>query len=107
MTIDRESRRGFLAKLITFLGVSFAANAAKLSPQEIVKAWEDPEFRNTLTEDQWNEVPSNPAGRMESSQFSGNVTVAQSGNGCSGNGCSGNGCSGNGCSGNNCGRTLG
>ena len=97
-----KSRRGFIGGLLTLLGVSSAAKANLLSPEEVVRAWEDPKFRNTLTEGQWNAMPENPAGKVENTSFSGNMTAQSSGNNCSGNGCSGNGCSGNGCSGNGC-----
>jgi len=83
-------------------GVASRATASKeLSKEEIVKAWEDPAFRKSLSAEQWEAMPFNPAGEIKAGQFDGNMMMA-SGNGCSGNGCSGNGCSGNGCSGNGC-----
>ena len=97
------SRRGFFGTLAAFFGVTaLAANRNdELSPKELVRAWEDPEFRNSLTEAQWKQLPPNPAGKMESNGYSGNL-YAQSADACSGNNCSGNNCSGNNCSGNNC-----
>ena len=102
-------RRKFMAKLVGLLGLSFLsikANAIAskkdlLSPEDIAKAWEDPKFRNSLTEAQWSSLPQNPAGELNNGEFSGNLQIA-SGNNCSGNNCSGNNCSGNSCSGNNC-----
>ena len=102
-------RRKFMAKLVGLLGLSFLsikANAIAskkdlLSPEDIAKAWEDPKFRNSLTEAQWSSLPQNPAGELNNGEFSGNLQIA-SGNNCSGNNCSGNNCSGNNCSGNNC-----
>jgi mersacidin/lichenicidin family type 2 lantibiotic len=100
-----RNRRSFLAKLGQialggFGAISLAKANHRLTPEQIVRAWESPEYRNTLTESQWSQLPANPAGEIERSEFSGNLVA--SGNGCSGNGCSGNGCSGNGCSGNGC-----
>ena len=103
MKSSPKSRRNFLTKMLGFLGVSsLVAKTSTLSAEEIVKAWEDPEFRNNLTDDQWNALPDNPAGEVEYSQFKGSITGQISGNNCSGNNCSGNNCSGNNCSGNNC-----
>ena len=96
-----QSRRGIFKVFGIIIGSALAFGKDKeLSAKQIVKAWEDPEYRNSLTEKQWAKLPNNPAGDIENSEFSG--TLMASGNSCSGNGCSGNGCSGNGCSGNGC-----
>ena len=98
-------RRKFFSFSLGLFGLGLAATKAnaiaKLSPEEIVKAWEDPSFRNSLSQQQWDALPPNPAGDIRSGEFKGNIQLA-SGNNCSGNNCSGNNCSGNGCSGNNC-----
>ena len=100
-----QGRRGFLGKfgqiVIGSLGaISFAKANTKLTPEQVVKAWESPEYRRSLTESQWLQLPEHPAGEIERSEFSGNLMA--SGNNCSGNNCSGNNCSGNNCSGDNC-----
>ena len=106
-----KSRRGVLASFIAF-GVSAVFSkkseasfetrkASELSNEEIAAAWDDPVSRNRLSEEQWAALPSNPAGKIKSGEFGGNIEMA-SGNNCSGNNCSGNNCSGNNCSGNNC-----
>ena len=99
--IGRRSFLGWVGKLGTLaVGAAALVPRPAMSSTQIVKAWEDPEYRNSLTERQWEQLPKNPAGEIENSEFSGDLLA--SGNGCSGNGCSGNGCSGNGCSGNGC-----
>ena len=103
--LKMSDRRKFLSRFAGLLGLVFASSKAnakvQLTPEEIVKAWEDPVFRNSLTKDQWDALPPNPAGEIRSGEFKGNLQIA-SGNNCSGNNCSGNSCSGNNCSGNNC-----
>ena len=98
-------RRNFLSTLATLLGGGLAANkvnaAAQLSPDQIARAWQDPDFRRSLTQEQWEALPPNPAGEIRRGEFKGDLQMA-SGNFCSGNNCSGNNCSGNNCSGNNC-----
>jgi len=101
-----DSRRKFLSRLTAILGLGLAANKAsanaQLSPLEIVKAWEDPSFRNSLSKAQWDALPPNPAGEIRGGEFNGDLQMVASGDNCSGNNCSGNNCSGNNCSGNNC-----
>ena len=100
LILKRNFLKGF-AGVFGSLG-SFAILKPKpLSAREIVKAWEDPEYRNSLTDSQWSQLPENPAGKIENSQLAGDLN--SSGNNCSGNNCSGNNCSGNNCSGNTCG----
>ena len=98
-------RRKFVVSLFGLLGLGFIGSKAsaktELSPEDVVKAWEDPSFRSRLSEAQWAALPPNPAGEIKSGEFNGNIELA-SGNNCSGNNCSGNSCSGNNCSGNNC-----
>ena len=98
-------RRDFVTKFFAIIGAAGIASKAtaskSLSDKEIIKAWEDPSFRKSLSDEQWEAMPFNPAGEVKAGQFEGNMMMA-SGNNCSGNGCSGNGCSGNGCSGNSC-----
>ena len=104
------NRRKFLSRFGVILGLGIAGSRAnaknQLSPEEIVKAWEDPTFRNSLSKSQWDALPPNPAGEIKNGQFKGDWLMASgnncSGNNCSGNNCSGNNCSGNSCSGNNC-----
>ena len=99
-----DNRRSFLSKLAAVLGLSIVAKEASskiLDDETVVKAWQDPAFRASLSEEQWDALPSNPAGEIQSGPFKGGLEVA-SGNSCSGNSCSGNSCSGNNCSGNNC-----
>ena len=103
-------RRKLLSRLAGLFGAGLAASQANaktlLTPEEIVKAWQDPSFRNRLSKEQWDALPPNPAGEVRSGQFKGDLQMASgnncSGNNCSGNNCSGNNCSGNSCSGNNC-----
>ena len=93
-------RRKFVVSLFGLLGLGFIGSKAsaktELSPEDVVKAWEDPSFRSRLSEAQWAALPPNPAGEIKSGEFNGNIELA------SGNNCSGNNCSGNRCSGNNC-----
>ena len=95
-------RRKLLSRLAGLFGAGLAASQANaktlLTPEEIVKAWQDPSFRNRLSKEQWDALPPNPAGEVRSGQFKGDLQMA-SGNNCSGNNCSGNNCSGNNCSG--------
>ena len=100
-----KNRRSFLMAwtgiLGLFLGENASAKTAELTPEQVIKAWKDPAFRNKLTKEQWESLPPNPAGDIRGGEFRGNL-VAYSGDDCSGNNCSGNNCSGNNCSGNNC-----
>lgn len=41
-----------------------------MSQQDIIRAWKDPEFRNSLSEDQRSQLPENPAGILEMSDES-------------------------------------
>jgi mersacidin/lichenicidin family type 2 lantibiotic len=97
-------RRKIITRFLSILGLGvmgFGGGArARLSPEDVVRAWEDPSYRNSLSEAQWDALPPNPAGETKSGEFKGDL--ANSGNNCSGNNCSGNNCSGNNCSGNNC-----
>ena len=102
MTKSSGSRRGFIKSFLGLLGGVTAVKASGLSADDVVKAWEDSSFRDSLTDEQWNQLPKNPAGKRSYSEFEGNITGQISGNACSGNSCSGNSCSGNGCSGNSC-----
>ena len=99
-----NSRRSFISKASAFLGLGLIGSkvsSSALTTEQIVKAWETPEYRASLTEAQWDAMPENPAGSVENAEFSGDLAQV-SGNNCSGNNCSGNNCSGNNCSGNNC-----
>jgi mersacidin/lichenicidin family type 2 lantibiotic len=99
------NRRKFFSLSFGMIGLGLFASKTnanvQLSPEEIVKAWQDPSFRNSLSKKQWEALPPNPAGEIRSGEFKGNVQLA-SGNSCSGNSCSGNSCSGNSCSGSSC-----
>lgn len=97
-------RRKLLLRLAGLIGLGVASKAnakIQLTPDQIVKAWQDPNFKKSLSKDQWDALPENPAGKVTSGEFKGDMQLA-SGNNCSGNNCSGNNCSGNSCSGNNC-----
>ena len=98
------SRRSFLTKMSALLGLGLIGNkvnSKELNAEEIIKAWENPEYRASLTEAQWNALPENPAGSVDNAEFSGDLAQV-SGNSCSGDSCSGNSCSGDSCSGNSC-----
>lgn len=109
-TMNMSDRRRFMHSLAGVLGLGFVASKVNaeptLSPRDIARAWRDPAYRKTLSQAQWDSLPTNPAGELRSGEFGGTFQLASgnncSGNNCSGNGCSGNNCSGNGCSGNNC-----
>jgi mersacidin/lichenicidin family type 2 lantibiotic len=100
-----EDRRKLFSRLAGLIGLGLASSKSnakiQLSTDDIVRAWQDPSFRNALTKEQWEALPSNPAGEVRSGELRGDLQVA-SGNSCSGNSCSGNSCSGNSCSGNRC-----
>jgi len=105
----KGNRRSFLGKASVILGLGFIggrANSKPLKTEDIIRAWEDPKFRGSLTESQWEALPENPAGSVAKAEFSGDLAQSSnddcSGNNCSGNNCSGNNCSGDNCSGNNC-----
>ncbi|MCP6757221.1 MAG: mersacidin/lichenicidin family type 2 lantibiotic [Fischerella sp. CENA71] len=36
-----------------------------MSQQDIIRAWKDEDFRNSLTEEQLSQLPENPAGILE------------------------------------------
>ena len=99
------NRRKLFAHVLGVCGLGFlgskASAKAQLTSDQIIRAWQDPVFRGSLTKEQWEALPPNPAGDLRSGEFKGNLQMA-SGNNCSGNNCSGNNCSGNNCSGNNC-----
>ena len=100
-----SDRRKFMSRFAGLLGLAFGASntnaKTQLSTEDVIRAWEDTKFRSSLTEEQWNALPQNPAGQLRTGEFQGDLQLA-SGNNCSGNSCSGNNCSGNNCSGNNC-----
>jgi mersacidin/lichenicidin family type 2 lantibiotic len=37
----------------------------KLNPQEIIRAWKDPQYRDRLSDAQRAQLPANPAGLVE------------------------------------------
>lgn len=41
--------------------------AEQLSPEQIARAWQDPVYRSSLTPQQKNMLPANPAGEIASS----------------------------------------
>ncbi len=100
-----KRRRKIFSIFAALLGGAFTAKkvsaSLEMSPEDVARAWQDPEYRNTLSKKQWESMPANPAGEVREGQFKGNLAQI-SGNNCSGNNCSGNNCSGNNCSGNNC-----
>ncbi len=82
-------RRKLLLRLAGLVGLGIASKAnakIQLSPDEIAKAWEDPKFRNSLSKEQWDALPTNPAGNVTTGEFKGDMQLA-SGNSCSGNRC--------------------
>ena len=36
-----------------------------MSNEDIIRAWKDPEYRNSLSEEQRSQLPENPAGMIE------------------------------------------
>ncbi|MDJ0619588.1 MAG: mersacidin/lichenicidin family type 2 lantibiotic [Calothrix sp. MO_192.B10] len=36
-----------------------------MSKEDIIRAWKDPEYRNSLSEEQRSQLPENPAGVIE------------------------------------------
>jgi mersacidin/lichenicidin family type 2 lantibiotic len=40
-------------------------NATKLNVQDIIRAWKDKQFRDSLSEEQRAQLPANPAGLVE------------------------------------------
>src|SRR3972149_678811 len=74
MVMSNVSRRDFLkAAAGTAAGVvgaglalpALARAAGQLSNQEIIRAWKDEAFRNSLTEEQLAQLPKHPAGQIE------------------------------------------
>lgn len=67
------SRRNFLkaaAGTVTgVIGAGVAASAVRaagqLSNEEIIRAWKDEAFRDSLTEDQRSQLPNHPSGQIE------------------------------------------
>lgn len=96
-----------LTTIAAVTGLMHQAEAHHLTPQEIVRAWEDPEYRQTLTEEQRALLPANPAGEIQFTPRAGNtlhfVTLANaSSDNCSSSNCSSNNCSSSNCSSSNC-----
>jgi mersacidin/lichenicidin family type 2 lantibiotic len=93
-----------LSAFVAVTGLMQQAPAHELSVEQIVRAWEDPEYRQTLTEEQKKLLPANPAGEILCSDMAGNTLcfVATNNDGCSTDNCSGNRCSTDACSGNRC-----
>jgi len=72
--MSNVSRRGFLkAAAGTAAGVvgaglalpAAARAAGQLSNEEIIRAWKDQDFRNSLTPEQLAQLPKHPAGQIE------------------------------------------
>ena len=78
------SRRNFLlvaAGTVTgIVGASLLAPAARaagqLSNEEIIRAWKDEAFRNSLTEEQRAQLPEHPAGAVEIEELGPNGTIS-------------------------------
>ncbi len=89
---------------------TIAVGLMSLSPAQIVRAWESPAYRRTLTKEQKEKIPVNPAGQLMMAGVAGDFASTTnncstdncSGNNCSTDNCSGSNCSTNNCSGNNC-----
>lgn len=65
-----------------------------MSKQDIIRAWKDKEFRNSLSEVQRSKMPANPAGILEMSESALEMIVGgKPGGGGGGTGCgTGNNC---------------
>jgi mersacidin/lichenicidin family type 2 lantibiotic len=99
-----ETKKHILSTIVAVSGILHGAQTAQLTAEQIVKAWEDPEYRQTLTEEQRKLLPANPAGEILCSDLAGNTLYYESSNndGCSTDNCSGNRCSTDACSGSRC-----
>ncbi len=54
-----------MACAVIALGGLAANPQVQLTVEQIVKAWESPEYRQTLTEEQLRQLPANPAGEVQ------------------------------------------
>ena len=72
--MSNVSRRGFLkaaagtAAGVVGAGLALPAGARaarQLSNEEIIRAWKDQDFRNSLTPEQLAQLPKHPAGQIE------------------------------------------
>ncbi len=63
-------RSNFSAKQIACAAIALggltASPQAQLTIEQIVRAWESPEYRQTLTQEQLAQLPENPAGEVKS-----------------------------------------
>lgn len=78
-----------------------------LSSHDIARAWQDPEFRQSLSIEQIAGLPANPAGDVQYTSRTGNTAnfvklAFASGNDCSSDNCSSSNCSSSNCSSDNC-----
>lgn len=73
MEEKKNAKLMLLSTLAILSGLIHQAQAAHLTPQDIVRAWEDPEFRLTLSETQLALLPANPAGEIQYTPRAGNT----------------------------------
>lgn len=107
MSETLNNTKMILTAMAAVTGLMHQAESHHLTPAEIVRAWEDPEYRLTLSEEQRANLPANPAGDIQFTPRAGNtlhfVTLANaSSDNCSSSNCSSNNCSSSNCSSDNC-----
>jgi mersacidin/lichenicidin family type 2 lantibiotic len=81
--------------------LDFESQEEDLSPEDIVRAWEDRRFRSRLTARQLQKLPAHPTGATRLIKIS-TEAMEISGNNCSTDNCSTNNCSTQNCSTDNC-----
>ncbi len=59
-----DSRKKLLGAAIALGGLA-ASPQGELTIEQIVRAWQSPEYRQTLTAEQISQLPSNPAGEIQ------------------------------------------
>jgi mersacidin/lichenicidin family type 2 lantibiotic len=60
-----ETTKKVLTAIVAVNGLALTTGSAvKLTAEQIVKAWESPEYRQTLTAEQMKQLPANPAGDL-------------------------------------------
>jgi mersacidin/lichenicidin family type 2 lantibiotic len=66
MSNKSETTRKVITALVAVNGLALSSGAAvKLTVEQIVKAWESPEYRQTLSAVQLQQLPANPAGELQ------------------------------------------
>ena len=59
-----ETKMNILMSVLAVSGLA-ASGTVRLTLEQIVRAWESPEFRQTLTAEQQRQLPANPAGDLQ------------------------------------------